>query len=298
MTPERRATLWLTLLCVLWGSSFFSMQLGGAGLETVVGKKAAPSAFLFLRFATAAALFPLVFPGALRALTRGTIRDGLILSVPFYAGFILQVTGLQETTSTVSAFVTNITVVLTPLLGRLLFRERVGWNTLAGGLVALAGVYVLTGAGGGVFGTGELLTAGCAVAFAFQIQLTHVFTRRSPPDAITFVMICAAVVYSAATLAVMGTSPSDLVRALEARHVAWTALYNAVACTVVANTLMNRYQRAIPPTRAAVLYTLEPVFAALFAVLLVAEVMTPAKLAGGAIIIAGNLVCELFRKPA
>jgi drug/metabolite transporter (DMT)-like permease len=69
-----------------------------------------------------------------------------------------------------------------------------------------------------------------------------------------------------------------------------------VACSLVAITILNRFQRDIAPTRAAVLYTMEPVFAAVFAASFVGEEMTPRKLLGGAIIIGGNLVCELVRR--
>src|SRR5262245_1314312 len=115
---ERRATVWLVLLTLVWGSSFFSMKRGIAGMEPFVGAAAAPTAFLLFRFSLAALLYPLVFPRVLRGLDRRTILDGLLLAVPFYAGFVLQVSGLPRTTATVSAFLTNLTVVSTPVVGR------------------------------------------------------------------------------------------------------------------------------------------------------------------------------------
>jgi drug/metabolite transporter (DMT)-like permease len=93
-------------------------------------------------------------------------------------------------------------------------------------------------------------------------------------------------------------TPAALARAFGERHVTWTVVYNAVFCTVVAISILNRFQRDIAPTRAAVLYTLEPVFAACFAVAFVAEPMTLRKILGGAIIVGGNLVCELVGRQA
>lgn len=291
---ERRATAWLLAMCVLWGSSFFTMKLGTAGVASVTGEAAAPAAFLFLRFLVSALLFPLVFPGVLRRISPRVVRDGTVLSLPFFAGFLLQVTGLSETSSTVSAFLTNLTVVITPLLGRVIFREQLKWGNLLGASVALAGVYVLTNPAGGGFGTGELLTVACAVAFAFQIQMTNVLTRRSHPEGITFVMFVSAVIYSGLTLLFHRVPPAAVVRALSQEHVVWTVLWTAAACSVAAITIMNRYQREIPPTRAAVLYTLEPVFAALLAAGFAGEGLTCRDLAGGGIILGGNLVCELW----
>jgi drug/metabolite transporter (DMT)-like permease len=297
MDPARRATLWLLAMCAIWGSSFFSMKLGQEGLARATGPAGAASALLLLRFLAAAILFVPLFPAAVRGLTRGTVAWGLALSVPFYAGFLLQVMGLGETSSTVSAFLTNLTVVLTPLLGRFVFRESLSRANLAGAAVALAGVFVLTNPGGGGFGRGEFLTIGCAAAFAVQIQLTHVATRRASPEGVTFVMFVAATAYSAATLAALGVPASALVRGLGERHVAWTVLYNAVVCSVAAITIMNRFQREIPPTRAAVLYTLEPVFAAAFAAA-AGEPVGARQAAGGAVIVGGNLLCEALKPRA
>ncbi len=293
MTAERRAALWLLVMCVLWGSSFFSMSLGLEGISGILGAPAAPSAFIFLRFVAALVMFLVAFPGALKSLDRRVLLDGFLLSLPFYAGFILQVTGLGATTPTVSAFLTNLTVVLTPAVGWLFFRERLRGAHVAGAAVALGGVYVMTDPAGGGFGRGEILTVACALAFALHIQLVNVLTRRSSPDGVTLVMFACAVVYSGAALMAMGVGPGDLARAMCARHAAWTVLYTAGACSVVAITIMNRHQREVAPTRAAVIYTMEPVFAAVFAAALAGEPMTARKLIGGAIIVAGNLVCEL-----
>jgi drug/metabolite transporter (DMT)-like permease len=295
MTPERRATLWLLSMCAIWGSSFWTMKVGQEPLAEILGPRAAAPAFLFLRFLVASVLFLLVFPRAVRDLNGRTTSAGILLSIPFCAGFYLQVKGLQDTTATISAFLTNITVVLTPLLGRFVFGERLRWANVAGAAVALAGVYVLTDPAGGAFGTGEILTAASAVAWAVQIQLTNIVTRRHPPEAVTWVMFVAATIFFAVMLAFLGTDPAALVRASRVPRVAWTVAFTATLCSIAAITIMNRFQRDLSPTRASVIYTLEPVFAAVLAAW-GGEAMTSRKILGGAIIVGGNLVCELFVK--
>jgi drug/metabolite transporter (DMT)-like permease len=295
MDPARRATFWLLSMCAIWGSSFFSMKLGEAGVASQVGPGAGPTTFLFLRFALAAALFPMVYPRVVFQVTPRLVAWGMVLSVPFYSGFLLQVSGLQRTTPTVSAFLTNLTVALTPVLGRMFFKESLRWNVGAGAAVALGGVTILTNPVGGGLGPGEILTATSALAWAVQIQLTNVITRRYSPEGITWVMFLSAALYSALSLPLLGVGPGALGPVVRAPHVAWSVLYNATACSVLAITIMNRFQRDISPTRASVIYTLEPVFAAAFAALFVGEPMTPRKLAGGALIVAGNLLCELLR---
>jgi drug/metabolite transporter (DMT)-like permease len=296
MIPSRRATLLLLATTVLWGSSFFTMDWGTRGLALRLGPAAAPSAFLFLRFLAAAVLQVAIFPSLLKSLTGPVVRAGAILSLPFYAGFILQATGLVSATSTVVAFLTSLFVVITPLIGRLFFRESIAPSTLVGAFVSLGGVYVMTDPSVGL-GRGELLSIACAVAFAFQIQMTNIITRSHRPEAISLVQFCCAVIYSGITMAAMGVNPGELIRSLGERHVAWTVLYAAGACSVIAMGVLNRFQREISATRASVIYMIEPVIAALFAVLLAGEAMTTRKVVGGAVILLGNLACELMGRP-
>lgn len=293
MSPERRATAILLATTLFWGSSFLAMLWAIRGLTPSVGASAAPYAFLFWRFAFALVLQAAVFPKAVRALTARAVGAGVLLALPFIAGTFLQTVALPLTTSTISAFLTSLFVVLTPLLGRVLFGERLVSATLAGGAVSLAGVWILTDPSGGL-GLGEILTLLCAVAFAFQLQLTNVVTKKHSPEGVTLVMFAAAVVVALAGLAVHGTSPAALLRGLSGPKVAWTTVYAAAVCSVAAFWALNRYQRDISPTRAAVIYTLEPVVAAVLAVLLDGEPMTSRKLLGGAVIVGGNLVCELM----
>jgi drug/metabolite transporter (DMT)-like permease len=282
-------------MCAVWGSTFFSVKLGVEGMAAAgLDPRAAPAAFVFLRFALAAALFPLCYPKVLRELGRGTLAGGAALAVPFSAGFLLQTGGLGATSATVSAFLTNLTVVLTPLLGRLFFQETLVPGHVAGAAVAFAGVWVLTDPRGGGFGLGEQLTALCALAFAFQIQMTPGITRRHSPEGVTFVMFVLAAAFSGALLGAMGVGPRALAAAVRGPHVAWTLLYTATVCSILALVIMNRWQREVTPTRAAVIYSLEPVFAAAFAAALAGERLEARHFAGGAIILAGNVVCEVF----
>src|SRR5688572_18900857 len=125
MSPARRATILLFATTILWGSSFFTMAWGMEGIAKRLGPAAAPAAYLFLRFVLSLALQAAIFPLALRGLSWRLVGAGVALSIPFYAGFLLQAMGLAETTSTISAFLTSLFVVITPLLGRLFFREKI-----------------------------------------------------------------------------------------------------------------------------------------------------------------------------
>ena len=225
---ERRVTAWLLAMCVVWGASFPVMKAGLEGFEQAVGAAAAAPAFLFWRFLAATLLFPLVFPRALGGLTPAVARAGLLLSLPFYAGFLLQTWGLRHASPTVSAFLTNLTVLATPLIGLLAFGERLSRGHAAGALITAAGVWVMTGPAGGSFGLGELLTVLSTLAWAVQIQLTHVVTRRHPPEAVTFVMFACGTCFSGLAVAATGVEGAALLRCWTAPDVAWTILFTAV----------------------------------------------------------------------
>jgi drug/metabolite transporter (DMT)-like permease len=304
MTSERRATLWLVLTTCIWGSTFFTMQLSAEAIASVARPEAhrlVPLVFLGLRFSIAAIAFVIVMPRIVGRMTLDVWLRSLGLAVAFFAGFVLQLWSLQRTTPTVTAFLTNMTVIFTPVLGALVFRERGLGPLAAGAAIAACGIWVMTNPRGGDFGAGELYALLCSVAFAVQIQLTNVVTAKSDPEGITLGMFVWAVVFSVAGLALFEAgrpmlAPSFVAEVMSLPKAAWTIVFNALAASVVAIWVMNRFQRDVPATRAAVIYTLEPVFAAVFSAAFIAEPMTARKIAGGAIIIAGNAVCEVVMR--
>ena len=99
MNSARRATILLFGTTILWGSSFFTMMWGMEGVGRRLGMTAAPHGFLFLRFLLSLVVQGLIFHRAVALLSRRIIVAGVVLSIPFYAGFVLQVMGLGHTTS-------------------------------------------------------------------------------------------------------------------------------------------------------------------------------------------------------
>src|SRR4029453_18200782 len=173
-------------------------------------------------------------------LTRASVLSRTILAIPFIVGFMLQVAGLLYTTPTISAFITSMAVLFTPVLGRMFFREKLSFSNLAGAAIAFAGIAVMTDPLGGGFGTGELLTLGAMIAFTVQIQLTNVVTARHSPEAITLVMFVVGLVVSAAGVAFLGVPLRSLARGLAAPHVARSGGYNAPLFSLVPNPLTHR----------------------------------------------------------
>jgi drug/metabolite transporter (DMT)-like permease len=297
---RRVRAVWGLVFCTLfWGATFFLMKSGSEAIAKklpAADRAWAPLLFLAARFALASLAFPFVFP-RLRKGASGSIRWGVLAGIPFTIGFILQIYGLRDVSPAISALFTSMFVVFTPLLGRVLFGKRTSAAVALAIACAVVGLWLVTGAeksGVPHFGRGEWLSLFCALVFSFQIHATDVGTKKCDPiglawHQVTFAAIACALPIVALRPAAFGA----LVAALPQRDV-WLGIgFTAILATVGSMALMSHFQRFLSPNHAAVVYTLEPLFAGFFSAIFFAEGFGAAKLVGGGLILAGNLACGL-----
>ncbi len=272
----------------VWGSSFAVLRglMGGAA--------ATPLALVAVRMALATgllAVFMAAFRRAdLRALRGTLLRDGLFCGALLGVGFLLQTEGLQRTTASRSGFLTGMLVVLTPLLEFAFFRKRPALPALVGVLLAFGGLTLLSApwsSAGAATLLGDWLTVGCALVFAGHIVALGRVAPRHPVLPMLLLQL-------AATGALAGLA-GPLV---EAQHFSnaprlWMAmLYLALFATLLAFGIQTWAQKIISPVRVALISSLEPVFAAIWAAILLGERLTTHELAGGALIVLGVVVGE------
>lgn len=284
---ERRegvlATLALVLVTAVWGSSFFLIR----GLVDTVP----PDDLSAIRFAIAAIAMVAVFGRKLRGLTRRDVVIALGIGAVYGLAQILQTYGLVHTDASTSGFLTGLCVVLTPLLALVFWRDRLPPVTWVAVGLAVAGLAVLCFGGGAGFaglGPGELLTLASACAYALQIIGLSRFVTPDRADGMAVVMMIGV----ALTCAVGGVADGRVVTPDTAGGwvaIVWMALF-AGALAMWAQTWA---QARVPATRAAIVMTLEPVFASTFAVLWGGESITGKLLVGGGLILSGMLVAEL-----
>jgi len=314
MSRERTASLILLLTTCIWGSTFLAGKMGLDAMALHVGeagRRLIPFWLNLMRFVVAAFLFALVCPRAVRGLRGRELRESFYVAFPGALGIALGGWGLQEASVTVTAFLTNLTVLFTPLFGFLFFREKLNRSLLLGAAIAFVGVFLLTNPSGGEFGRPETLVLLSSVCYGLQIQLIPRYTQGRDAEVMTFGLFLHFVWLSLLPLIPFRAgwemlNPEFLYRAMgpvgdgrwiDRWAILWSTGYLAVLASVLAMWIFMRYQREIPATRAAILYAFEPVFAALLAWSVLSEPMGWRKVAGGAIILLGNLVCELL-KPA
>jgi drug/metabolite transporter (DMT)-like permease len=276
------ATLALLAMTASWGSTFFLIH---DLLDRVPVLD-----FLAVRFAIASVAILLVSPRAVRRLSRDRLRQAVLLGALYGVAQILQTTGLAHTAASVSGFITGMYVVFTPLLAAVLLRSRIGALTWGAVLIAIIGLGVLTlgdvSSGLGL-GYGEALTLVSAGMYALHIVGLGAWS--STRDALGMSIVQCIVI---AVICTGAAAPGGIV--LPERTGDWlSVVYMALFAGAAALLGQTWAQAHLPPTRTAIIMSMEPVFAALFAVLLGGESATSRMLLGGSLVLAAMLIVEL-----
>lgn len=287
MRERTRADLALLFCTAIWGTTFVVVKDALSDASVFV--------FLAVRFALAGVLLAAISRRALAAEGRAAWTRGGLLGVLLFLGFAFQTLGIERTTASKAALITGLAVVLVPLFEGLFFGRAVSRWAWAGAATALAGLFLLTvPAGEGLSGleTGDLLVGGCAVVFAFHILFVGRYREGHSARALNTVQVAITAALAAAAV------PLAHAAGWERARVAWTGgllaalVVTAVGATAVAFTLQVWAQRHTTPSRAALLFSMEPVFAVLTSAVLLGERLGPRALLGGALVLAGILASE------
>jgi drug/metabolite transporter (DMT)-like permease len=239
--------------------------------------------FLALRFAIASLTLS---PGAgrVRSLGRGGLGAAALAGGLLAAGYVLQTFGLQRTSVSSAGFVTGMYVVLTPLLALVLFRLRVGATAWVGTALATGGLAMLAGVRGGSV-SGDLLVLAAAAVYSLQIVLMERYAPRY--DAIAFTLVEMVVAFVGLSLAAIPTA------AVPHGWTVWGALLvTGIFASALGFLIQTWAQRRTSATRTALVFTLEPVWAAIFGYTLAGDRLGALGWGGCAVIMAGIVLAE------
>jgi drug/metabolite transporter (DMT)-like permease len=262
----------------VWGYTFLVVQDAIAHMPVMD--------FLAWRFLVASVVMIALRPTCLRNVTRLELLRGFGLGAILGLGYIAQTYGLRYTSAATSGFITGMFVVLTPVMSWILLRRKTNRNTWMVVALATVGLALLSLNGWSV-GMGELLTLGCAVFFAIHIVGLGEWSSQYEPYAFSLLQIVAVAVISliAATHEGIALPPNPGV---------WAVVgITGVLATAVAFFVQTWAQSLVSATRVAVVLTMEPVFAGLFAVVIGGNRLTLRTLAGAACILAAMLIINL-----
>jgi drug/metabolite transporter (DMT)-like permease len=287
--PAQRVQADLALVAVafLWGFTFVIVKSALADASTLV--------FLALRFSLAAVLLFAVLRmrGSSLSGFMGSWRGGLVTGLTLFAGYVLQTVGLLTTSASKSAFLTGLYIVLVPLFAAVIARRVPLWVEWGGAALALAGTVLLTlgPVTGGGLTIGDILTIGCAVVYALYILAVEHYSSTDNHGVLALWQVLAVALASAV-----------LCPWIEPPRLVWTPnltfaiVTTALFATALCYILYTWAQARTTATRAAIIFALEPVFAAITARLWSGDRWTGRTLSGAGLILGAIVLVEL--KPA
>jgi drug/metabolite transporter (DMT)-like permease len=267
----------------IWGSTFIIVQDAIAKVPVMD--------FLAVRFTVATLVMIALRPFFWRNITRRGLLRGVLLGVVLGLAYILQTFGLRFASAAVSGFITGMFVVLTPVISWVLLRRKTNRVTWLAIVLATIGLGLL-GLHGWSIGTGELLTLGCALFVALHIVGLGEWSAQHETYSFSVIQIG-----TIAVIALLASAPGGIM--LPPDPGVWIAIgITAVLATAVAFLVQTWAQSLVSPMHAAVVMTMEPVFAGIFAVVIGGEHLTTRTLLGGVCVLAGMLLVQIKSGPA
>ncbi len=275
----------LASVTIFWGATFPVVKDAVAEAPVL--------SFLWIRFALSAFLLMLIAGRSTLKLGKKGVARGVFLGVLLFLSYLFQTLGLERTSAGNTAFLTGLNIVWVPLLSGPILKKPPGKNSVIGVAFALAGLFLITWHWPWRIETGDALVVICSVFVALHILGLDGLTEGYDGRALAFVQIA-----TMAVLAFIGSCIFDksAVPASFSTSLVWAIVITAVFATVYAFWVQTTFQRRTTPTRAALIYILEPVFGALFAWVLSGEKLGTLGWLGGGLILAGMLAAELWPK--
>jgi drug/metabolite transporter (DMT)-like permease len=291
----------LVLTTVVWGTTFF--------MAKDILSYWSPLAYMTVRFAVASVILVLMFRRQFMRASREAWRAGAWLGLLMGTGFALQAAGQVYTTASKSAFITGLTTPLVPFVAYAVLRARPGVENLVGVVLAsVGGALILAPQGSSSINFGDALTLISTAAFAFHITYLSAYARRFDASEITVLQITSTaalfvvawLVIRSCGLAFDRASLPDFIARESAplvwgARIAWQLAYLSTVATVAVFFLWTWGQARTTATHAAIIFSLEPVFANAFAVAFRGgqEWLTPRGYAGAGLVLVGVVVSEL-----
>lgn len=275
----------LITVTVIWGGGFVASDMALESLR--------PFQIMTIRFFLASVLMGLISIRGLKGITFQEVKAGMLMGAALFAGFAFQIVGLQYTTPSKNAFLTALNVVMVPFIAFVILKKRIGIKSIAGAVMAIAGVGLLSLEKNLTLGIGDALTLVCAAGFAFQIFFTSEFVKKYRAVALNFIQMLTAEVLSFVSLFLFGETHFDVTVK------GWlSVLYLGVVSTTICYLLQTASQKYVDETKAAIILSMESVFGTLFSILILHERVTVRMVAGSVMILTAVIVSNLAETEA
>ena len=270
---KRLAQILLVFVTLIWGVTFIMVKdaLNDAG----------PFAFGTLRFTIAGILTLAVVNKSIFTLTKTEVIGGLVCGFFLFGGYAFQNFGLMQTSASKSAFITSVSVLMVPIILYLFNIQKVKIKVWIAVVVATIGLYLLLDPRGGMMNWGDILTFGCALGFAVHIIFQGYYVKKKV-RILPFFLVQAWVVVG---LSFINSLLFEPIFAIWSPRLISALLVTGIAATFIAILLMIWAQQILNPSETAIIFSLEPVFATVFAIIFAGEILGLWGYIGGGLIV-------------
>lgn len=276
----------LFLVTIIWGATFMFTKLALNDIS--------PSLFLIMRLSLALLISLAFFGKYLLQINKQLLIHGSVLGLLFAIGFIFQTYGLKYTSVSKSAFITGITVAITPFVYFFVLKKPIGFWAKIGVLIASIGLYIFTNPDFNDLNIGDVFTLASTFMWAFYITLIDVFTKGKTGMAITSILVIMQFFVSTLVFTISFFLFDFTSFKLNFSESLLMALaFNGVLASFLVTFIHTALQRYTTPVKAALIFSLEPVFAGMFAIIFINEILSVREYIGGAILLSGVMVSEL-----
>jgi drug/metabolite transporter (DMT)-like permease len=282
-----KAEFILLFVTLSWGLSFPTIKIG---LNYI-----SPVFFVFIRFTLTLIIFYIIFRKKIYSLEKKNIFKGIILGIFLYIGFLTQTVGLKFTTASNSAFLTGTNILIVPFAQILIIKKYPKPENIIGIVVAIAGMYFLTGFDKMTVNIGDILTVICAISFAFQIVMLDYYSRTTDYLSLIYGQFIAMSVFSFFTTLFLEVYVFNELFFIPDYYLLFVILFNTIFSTLIALFLSTKYQKYTTPVKASLIYNSEVVFAVIFAYIILNEILSGIQITGALLILTGVFISEFSR---
>jgi len=259
MQNKLLAKIGLIIVTIIWGITFIMVK------EAL--NDAPPFSFATLRFGLATLLTLLLINKKILALTKNELIGGVFCGFFLFLGYAFQNFGLMNTTASKSAFITSVSVLMVPFILLILKIQKINLKTWIAVFIATMGLYLLLIPGENKLNIGDILTFGCAISFAMHIVIQDKYIKKTVRTLpFFFIQALFVTILSFFNALIIETQPI-----IWSNQLLIAILITGILATFVAILIMIWAQKILKPTETALIFSLEPVAATIFAIIFASE---------------------------
>jgi drug/metabolite transporter (DMT)-like permease len=286
----------LLLMTLLWGATFVIVKESLRDISSML--------FVATRFGIAGIILFAALIFRKKKFVRKAFGPGIFLGIFLYLSFITQTIGLKYTTATNSGFITGSSVVIVPFLQFFIQKKKPSYGAIVGTILVFIGILFLSSGGNSItgflaqfgqnFNLGDGLTLACAFFYAFHIVFIDSISTKHDNWILLFTQIITVCILALLTAIIFAGFSIEPLRSNYSNYLIFGILYTSIFTTLVTIGLQAKFQKNVTPTQAGIIYSFEPIFAAIFAFFLLNEKMSMFGLVGCALIFLGLIISMIL----